>query len=139
MEKTFCFSFGKEIPLEAKTPEEYLAKCRQSCATVPQDSVFFVYCPERGYSRADYDAPYYQVKHFLLEAGFPSQMVDEDTLSNPAHKDYNLALDIFAKAGHVPWVLAEGLPDADLFLGLSYSSIRSFWPKRKADGIRERV
>jgi hypothetical protein len=79
--------------------------------------------PEAGYSRTDYRAPHYQVKHFLLEAGFASQMVDEDTLRSPAWKDFNLALDIFAKAGHVPWVLSEGLPNADLFLGLSYSSI----------------
>ena len=71
--------------------------------------MFLVYCPERGYSRADYNAPYYQVKHFLLEAGFPSQMVDEETIANPSWKDYNLALDIFA---HQPTAMClEPIPD----------------------------
>ncbi len=125
IEKTFAISFDEIIPETVGSPEEYLARCKQISATVPQNSFFLVYCPEHGYSRADYQAPYYQVKHFLLEAGFASQMVDETTLGNPSWKDYNLALDIFAKAGHVPWVLAEGLPNADLFLGLSYSTIPS--------------
>jgi predicted HTH transcriptional regulator len=125
MEKTFAVSFGDPIVAAVGSPTEYLAKCRQICASIPQESFFLVYCPEIGFSRADYKAPYYQVKHFLLEAGFPSQMVDEETLRDPRWKDFNLALDIFAKAGHVPWVLSEGLPDADLFLGLSYSSIQA--------------
>jgi len=124
LEKTFSVSFGKPIVQTVGSPEGYIAKCRQICASVPPNSFFLVFCPETGYSRSDYQAPYYQVKHFLLEAGFPSQMVDEETLANPRFKDYNLALDIFAKAGYAPWVLSQGLPDADLFLGISYSSIR---------------
>ena len=78
-----------------------------------------------GTGRADYGAPYYQAKHFLLEHGYPSQMVDEETIADPKMKELNLALDIFAKSGYVPWMLAEGLPGADLFIGLSFSSIRA--------------
>jgi len=123
LEKTFAISLGEPIVEAVNSPEDYLDKCRQICASVPKGSFFLVYCPESGYSRADYEAPYYKVKHFLLEAGFPSQMVSEETLADPSMKDYNLALDIFAKAGYVPWVLSAGLSEADLFLGLSYSSV----------------
>lgn len=123
LERTFAISLSEPVVEVVRSPEEYVDRCRQICASVPKESFFVVYCPERGYSRADYGAPYYRVKHFLLEAGFPSQMVSEETLADPTFKDFNLALDIFAKAGFVPWVLSEGLPDADLFLGLSYSSI----------------
>lgn len=124
IEKTFAIAFGDVTSVVAGSPEEYVETCRKLCPGLPPESFFLVYAPEASYSRADYRAPYYQVKHFLLEAGFASQMVDEGTLANPSWKDYNLALDIFAKAGHVPWVLSEGLPNADLFLGLSYSSIQ---------------
>jgi argonaute-like protein implicated in RNA metabolism and viral defense len=58
-----------------------------------------------------------------LEAGFASQMIKEETLENPHWKDLNFALDLFAKAGFVPWVLSEGIPTADLFIGLSSSTI----------------
>ena len=51
-------------------------------------------------------------------------MVDDDTLQNPRFKDLNIALNIFSKAGYTPWVLDETLKDADLFIGLSYSSIK---------------
>jgi hypothetical protein len=124
IEKTFAMSFGNIVTAVVDSPEKYVEKCRELCPSLPAESFFLVYAPEASYSRADYRAPYYQVKHFLLEAGFASQMVDEGTLRDPSWKDYNLALDIFAKAGHVPWVLSEGLPNADLFLGLSYSSIQ---------------
>ena len=134
MEKTFALSFGDVTGALANSPADYLSKCHQICASVSANSMFLVYCPEKGYSRADYKAPYYQVKHFLLEAGFASQMVDEDTIANPSWKDYNLALDVFAKAGHVPWVLSEGLPNADLFLGLSYSSISGAGPNSRLIG-----
>ncbi len=52
-------------------------------------------------------------------------MVDSPTLANPEWKDLNLALNITAKCGVVPWVLPDAIPDADFFVGLSYTqSIR---------------
>jgi len=51
-------------------------------------------------------------------------MVDTPTLENPDWKDLNLALNIAAKCGVVPWVLPEGIPDADFFVGLSYTQHR---------------
>lgn len=56
-------------------------------------------------------------------------MIDTPTLTNPDWKDLNLALNVAAKCGRSPWVLPNALPDADLFVGLSYTSA-----KRGPDG-----
>jgi argonaute-like protein implicated in RNA metabolism and viral defense len=124
MEATFGVRFGTVTTVIAET-SEYEARLTEAIAQLPPDSqpVFLVFAPERGFSRANYDSPYYRLKHLLLEAGYPSQMVKEDTLEHPEWKDYNFALDVFAKTGFVPWVLSEGMPNADLFIGLSSSII----------------
>ena len=51
-------------------------------------------------------------------------MLDTPTLLDPDWKDLNLALNMVAKAGVRPWVLPESIPDADFFIGLSYTSSR---------------
>ena len=48
-------------------------------------------------------------------------MVDTGTLHNPDWKNLNLSLNIIAKCGITPWVLPENIPDADFFVGLSYT------------------
>ena len=48
-------------------------------------------------------------------------MVNTRTLRDPNWKDFNLALNIIAKCKIVPWVLPDELPDADFFVGLSYT------------------
>jgi argonaute-like protein implicated in RNA metabolism and viral defense len=124
MEATFGVRFGTVTTVIAETAE-YETRVREAITQLPPASqpVFLVFAPERGFSRANYDSPYYRLKRLLLEAGYPSQMVKEDTLEHPEWKDYNFALDVFAKAGFVPWVLSEGMPSADLFIGLSSSII----------------
>ncbi len=125
MEATFGLRLGTVTTIIADF-HEYDAKIAEVVAqhrgsTIP---IFIVLTPEREANRVDYTAPYYRIKRLLLEAGFPSQMVDEDTLANPDWKDLNFALDVFAKAGYVPWVLSgEGMPKVDLFVGLSSSNI----------------
>jgi hypothetical protein len=57
----------------------------------------------------------------MVQDGWP--LLKEDTLEPPEWKDYNFALDMFAKIGFVPWVLSEDMPNADLFIGLSSSII----------------
>jgi predicted HTH transcriptional regulator len=127
LERTFRVSLGQPQFILADRCEQYATRLQEFEARSRGKArpFFLVYAPERAYSRADYEAPYYRVKHFLLEHGYPSQMMDEDTIADPKMKELNLALDIFAKSGYVPWVLAEGLPGADLFIGLSFSSIRT--------------
>lgn len=86
--------------------------------------LFLVHTPEAEAALDDEASPYYTAKRLLLEAGIPCQMVDTPTLLNPDYKDLNLALNVAAKCGVVPWVLPEGIPDADFFVGLSYTQHR---------------
>jgi len=123
LEKTFALSLKPIVTEVADSFDDYLNKCKRLVNEVHENSIFIIHCPESAYSREDYTSPYYQTKHFLLEKGFPSQMVDDKTLLDPKFKDFNFALDVFAKSGFIPWVLSEGMPNADLFLGISYSSI----------------
>ena len=83
--------------------------------------IFLVHSPEEGYSQDDHASPYYVVKRLLLEHGVPCQMVDTPTLQDADWKDLNLALNITAKCGVTPWVLPDTIPDADFFVGLSYT------------------
>ncbi len=94
------------------------------CGNERLDRLFLVYTPEAGYSTDDQTSPYFVVKRRLLEAGIPCQMVDTGTLQNPDWKDLNLSLNIIAKCGVTPWVLPENIPDADFFVGLSYTQSR---------------
>jgi len=86
--------------------------------------LFLVHTPEEGFATDDEHSPYFETKRLILEAGVPCQMVDTPTLDNADFKDLNLALNITAKCGVVPWVLPEGIPDADFFVGLSYTQHR---------------
>ena len=83
--------------------------------------LFLIHVPEQGYSKDDHTSPYYKIKRLLLEKGVPCQMVDTPTLENADWKDLNLALNIVAKCGVRPWVLPDEIPDADFFVGLSYT------------------
>ena len=51
-------------------------------------------------------------------------MIDTPTLLNPDWKDLNLGLNIIAKCGVTPWVLPNRIPEADFFIGLSYTRSR---------------
>lgn len=88
------------------------------------DRLFLIHAPEQGYALDDQASPYYQVKRLLLERGVPCQMVDTPTLDDADWKDLNLALNITAKCGVTPWVLPDAIPDADFFVGLSYTQSR---------------
>jgi len=85
------------------------------------DRIFLVQTPETTHALDDENAPYYRVKKLLLENGIPCQMVDTHTVQNPDWKDLNLALNLIAKCGVRPWVLPGAIPDADFFVGLSYT------------------
>ncbi|MCY4532211.1 MAG: putative DNA binding domain-containing protein [Gammaproteobacteria bacterium] len=106
-------------------------ECKRLIAEYPdwvgnrdRNRILLVHTPEEGYSLDDVSSPYYRAKRVLLESGVPCQMVDTPTLINPDWKDLNLALNIVAKTGSRPWVLPESIPDADFFVGLSYTSSR---------------
>lgn len=55
-----------------------------------------------------FEDPYMPLKRALAERGLPSQMVTYSTcrhLSSNSYVLFNLALDIFCKAGGIPWIL----------------------------------
>jgi hypothetical protein len=94
------------------------------CGDKTLNRLFLVCTPEAPYSLDDEKSPYYRIKRLLLENGIPCQMLDRPTLANPDYKDLNLALNIIAKCGITPWVLPDAIPDADFFIGLSYTQHR---------------
>jgi hypothetical protein len=99
--------------------EEYIRKFVRSDERKETD-VALVYMP-KGSGVSDSSHPYYKAKSLLLREGIVSQMVDTATVLDPKWRDLNLALNIFAKAGHTPWVLDDPIPNVSLFIGLSYS------------------
>ncbi len=131
-ERTFSTKFSYTTVVTASSPHDLDYEIRRLLGQNPKwcgDStlgrLFLVQCPEVGYLSDDETSPYYVTKRRLLEAGVPCQMVDSPTLQNPDWKDLNLALNITAKCGVTPWVLPERIPDADFFIGLSYTQSRT--------------
>ncbi|MEH1833958.1 MAG: RNA-binding domain-containing protein [Nostoc sp.] len=127
-ERTFSTRFTYNSIITIPTIELALGECQRLLKEHPDwvgneqlNRLFLVHTPEDGYASDDETSPYYQIKRFLLENGIPCQMVDTPTLKNPDWKDLNLALNIIAKCGVTPWVLPDALPDADFFVGLSYT------------------
>jgi len=124
-------TFGTRLTYKSLTtaaPADLEAECRRLVAQYPEwqgaegwPRLFLVHCPESGHALDDEQAPYYRIKRCLLEAGVPCQMVDTPTIRNPDYKDLNLALNVVAKCGVTPWVLPDSIPDADFFVGLSYT------------------
>lgn len=131
-ERTFSTNFVYNYVDSVPETENILEECRKLLAKHPDwigekelNRLFLVHTPEQGYAKDDQNAPYYQIKRFLLENGIPCQMVDTPTLLNPDWKDLNLGLNIIAKCGVTPWVLPNSVPDADFFIGLSYTKGRA--------------
>jgi predicted HTH transcriptional regulator len=140
-EKTFSarLTYRAIMPV---APELAGSECERLLAEHPDwrgatdlPRIFLVHCPEAGRAADDETGPYYTVKRVLLEAGVPCQMVDTPTLQNPDYKDLNLALNIVAKCGVVPWVLPQSMPDADFFIGLSHTQSRQGGPASRQMGF----
>jgi predicted HTH transcriptional regulator len=127
-ERTFCTRFTYNSIINVISPKEITNECRRLLSEHPEwignknlRRIFLIHVPEKGFSIDDETSPYYQIKRLLLENGIPCQMVDTPTLENPDWKDLNLALNLVAKCGITPWVLPDAIPDADFFIGLSYT------------------
>jgi len=127
-ERTFSTKFTYNSIITTTSIRNSLEECKRLLNEHPNwigdtslKRVFLVHTPEKGYSLDDENSPYYQIKRFLLEKGIPCQMIDTSTIDNPDWKDLNLTLNIVAKCGVIPWVLPDAIPDADFFIGLSYT------------------
>ena len=127
-ERTFSTRLSYNSIISVQAPGEILGECKRIIQEHPEwigqpqlPRLFLVHTPETGFALDDENSPYYLVKRLLLENGIPCQMVDSPTLENPDWKDLNLALNIIAKCGVTPWVLPDRIPDADFFIGLSFT------------------
>jgi predicted HTH transcriptional regulator len=127
-EHTFGVRFTYGSLIASNSEGEILTTCQRLFDERPEwkgnanlDRIFLVHTPESHHALDDENTPYYAVKRMLLEKGVPCQMVDTPTLQNADYKDLNLALNLTAKCGITPWVLPEQIPDADFFIGLSYT------------------
>jgi hypothetical protein len=65
------------------------------------------------------DSPYFAVKPVLLERGLPSQMITPFALKDPQWKHVAIGTALFAKAGGIPWVLAETIEGFEMIVGIS--------------------
>lgn len=127
-ERTFSTRLNFRTIITVDSVEKILKDCERLLQQYPEwlgdtslNRLFLVHTPKKDYALDDQSSPYYQVKRFLLESGVPCQMLDTETILNPDWKDLNLALNITAKCGVVPWVLPDAIPNADFFIGLSYT------------------
>lgn len=127
-ERTFKTRLTYNSIVTAPTEEAVISEIERLLREHPEwegtpnlDRLFLIYASTLKYSSDNENSPYYRAKHLLLEAGIPSQMVNQPTLDNPDWKDLNLALNIVAKCGVTPWVLPDAIPDTDFFVGLSYT------------------
>ena len=128
-ERTFATKLTYSVVVTVDHVDDTRREIERLLAQRPKDqadtrSLFLVHTPEEGFSRDDHMAPYFVNKRLLLESGMPCQMVDTPTLENPDWKDLNLALNICTKCGVRPWVLPDRMPEADFFVGLSYTQTR---------------
>ncbi len=132
MERTFATRLTYLSLISKPRAEDFLPEVQRLLAQYPRwcgnahlDRAFLIHLPEDQYGVSEISSPYYALKEYLLAEGIPVQMVDTPTLLNPKYKDLNLALNLIAKTGGTPWVLPDKLPEADLFIGLSYTQYKS--------------
>jgi hypothetical protein len=94
---------------------------------VPPDIVLtFLPQSDRGSDYKEEGSFYFQIYSQLLRRQIASQMIYEDTLSNPSNYQYVLNQvipGILAKLGNLPFILAEPLEIADYFIGLDISRV----------------
>lgn len=121
-QKTFGSEFIIQERLICANEREYEEQIRQFVRSdIRKDTdVALVYLPKVGNTSSP-KHPYFRVKGLLVREGLASQMVDETTAQNLDWRDLNLALNVYAKAGNIPWVLDDVIPGVDLFIGLSSS------------------
>lgn len=125
MKKNFRtdLELNRIIELKNDSMDSYKSACSeylQRASSSPND-VILVYVPEA--LKEWVYSQYYLAKHILLDQGYTSQMITENTLKNPSYALLNIASAIYAKAGGIPWVLQKERREVDIIIGLSYSQL----------------
>lgn len=131
LERTFKMGVRNLSVISKPNANDFIDECKRILneynweGNKDLNRLFLIHIPEDVYPVTDINSPYFSLKEFLLEKGIPVQMVNTPTLNDPKYKDFNLALNIVAKTGGTPWVLPAALPDADIFIGLSYAQYKT--------------
>ena len=84
--------------------------------------------------------PYWISKAFLTNRGLPSQMLKIETINDSVvfrNSIVNLASQIYAKLGGIPWVIHDPVSDADIIIGVGESKYRRgrYGAEKKAVGF----
>jgi Piwi domain len=77
--------------------------------------------------RWETERPYYEAKAAFAQLGIPTQMVTAELLDNDSQFDWsiaNIALQMFAKLGGIPWLVEVPAGDDDLIIGIGRAEVR---------------
>ncbi|AFY97140.1 Piwi domain-containing protein [Chamaesiphon minutus] len=92
---------------------------------IPTPDLVFIFLPQSDRDRDDEDGGslYYRIYEKLLNRGIATQFIYEKSLRNvePKHILNQVMPGVLAKLGHSPFVLAEPMEIADVFIGLDVS------------------
>lgn len=107
--------------LTNESPDSYVEGARALSGRSAKDKVIDVvltHLPDRT-APTSLDSPYFAVKPVLLERGLASQMITPFALKDPQWKHVAIGTALFAKAGGIPWVLAETIEEFDMIVGIA--------------------
>jgi len=112
----------RTITITSHRIEDYQESANEIIKTYDPKEIDLILCYIPLTNKYITNTPYYFLKAIFSSYGFPSQMVTSMVFSNFEWSLLNLATAIFAKTGGVPWVLADGLNEIDMILGISISN-----------------
>ncbi len=123
--KSLYLNRGSEsVPIESwQSPESraVLEEQLDDLVTIKPD-MMFVFLPKGDRTRDDDESGsfYHRIYAKLLRRQIASQFIYEDTLQTVEARYIlnQVLLGVLAKLGHIPFVLADPLPVADIFIGL---------------------
>lgn len=129
-QRNFSINFVEKISLEVKgnMSEQDVAKIDKELERlifVNNPDLFLTILPEGDKQLDDTNqgSYYHYISQKLLKQGIPSQMVSVENLNNQ-YIINNIVLGILAKLGNLPFVLADPLRVANVFLGLDVARLR---------------
>jgi argonaute-like protein len=125
------------IDVDSRSPEHAAASYRDAITSwahsgpIPGPELALVLVPHS--ERWETDRPYYTAKAAFAKLGIPTQMVTTELLENESQFGWaiaNIALQVFAKLGGVPWTVEAPPDERDLVIGVGRADVKT------ADGAR---
>lgn len=104
-------------------------------ARTPEPELALVLVPHT--ERWETDRPYYVAKAAFAKLGIPTQMVTTELLENERQFGWaiaNIALQVFAKLGGIPWAVETPATDNDIVIGIGRAELRTPAGQRRLFG-----